>query len=105
MIASLLMFLFVIHFCAHVHVLPNGRIIVHSHAIPQSGKTSKSHSHNYLSLIYFNQVAHAHALAGLALFFVLLLLIFSQLFPFVAPRVSRHSFSLFQRRGPPVAFA
>ena len=105
MIGVLVMFLFMPHYCAHIHVLPNGQIVVHSHALPQGAKSNSTHSHNYLSLIYLNQVSNAGMLSGLGLFFLLLLLLFAQLCIVAFSTASLQSYTTFRRRGPPVLFA
>ncbi len=42
----------------HVHVLSDGRVVVHSHVLPDSGssKSSKSHSHSHKDFAYVSAI-------------------------------------------------
>lgn len=53
-IGSLFSFLFLMMFFAHLHILPDGRIILHSHAIPFSENGKTSHSHSQTSLLFLH---------------------------------------------------
>jgi hypothetical protein len=63
-IVSLFSFLFLMMLFIHLHVLPDGRIILHSHAIPFTGDKETSHTHSQTSLLFLHIFQ-----SGLLLFF------------------------------------
>lgn len=100
-LTSLVSFSFIIYFYAHLHVLPDGRIIVHSHAVPHSPKKGTSHHHTNLELQVLDQqstirvVLYAIALLIFAVFIsTLFTLTFDHFF-------AQPFYILFTRRGPP----
>ena len=101
-LASLIAFSFVVYYYAHLHVLPNGRIVVHSHALPESGK---SHSHSKLELLQLNQFSKLDTALTLVLFAFLALIFVVRYFYFYILQSSFLRHTYFVRRGPPVLSA
>ena len=101
---SLITFVFAIYFYAHLHVLPDGRIVVHSHAMPKGGSANRSHTHTALELLVLDQLSTIKTLVVAALILFLLSLFATSLFPSYTPLAAQASYTLFSRRGPPITF-
>ena len=83
LVASLTLSLYINWFQAHLHILPDGRIIIHSH-LAAKGNTSKgrSHSHSRAELTYL------HLLHTAKLFKIKFIIIFFLFFLFALERIS-----------------
>ena len=57
LLTSLVAFLFLTMYLAHLHVLPDGRVVLHSHALPFNSKGG-SHHHSITSLLFSAIFAH-----------------------------------------------
>lgn len=51
LVSALVAFLFLTMYLAHLHVMPDGRVVLHSHALPLDSK-DESHSHSKTSLLF-----------------------------------------------------
>jgi hypothetical protein len=94
-------FLFIVYFYAHLHVLPNGRIVVHSHALPQEGKSSTSHTHTNLELQVLDHQSNIKIVTFVTGLIFFLVLVVSILFSTHSFHFSQIDFYLFSQRGPP----
>ncbi|MBN1480708.1 hypothetical protein JXA70_10580 [candidate division KSB1 bacterium] len=99
-IASLVAFSFFIYYFAHLHVLSNGRILVHSHALPKGQENGNSHTHSSLELLVLDQSNIFNALfPTIALFLLAIVVLYLPLLR--AYVVQQAAYCLFSRRGPP----
>lgn len=99
-IASLVAFSFFLYYYAHVHVLANGRILVHSHALPKGQENGNSHNHSTLALLVISQSNIFNALFPIIALFVYAIVVFY--LPFLRTHfVQQAAYCLFSRRGPP----
>ncbi len=101
-LASILAFLFIVYFYMHLHVLPDGRIVAHSHALPRTDPSGNSHQHTNLELFVFNQFSGMKSLlAGAVLLFIAALFLASFFYISTSP-ITQVEYAPFSRRAPPV---
>ncbi|MBN1561684.1 hypothetical protein JW998_15640 [candidate division KSB1 bacterium] len=95
---SLCTFSCIVYFYAHLHVLTDGRILVHSHALP---KGEKSHSHTPLELFVLDQQFEQKSVTLAAFILHLFWLALPFLFSSHTQLIAESSPALFYRRAPP----
>ena len=104
-IAALVSFSFFVYYYAHLHVLPNGRIVVHSHAMPKGQENGSSHTHSALELSVINQVSLFKTLLITTIPILLVSIVVTFLFPVCSYFIRQSPHVLFSRRGPPAFIA
>jgi hypothetical protein len=100
--ASILAFVFTVYFNMHVHILPDGRIVAHSHALPQTDPSGNSHQHTNLELIVLNQFSGLKSLLAGAVFLFITTLFLAALFCIYFSPVTQVEYAPFSRRAPPL---
>ncbi len=100
--AAILAFVFTVYFCMHVHILPNGRIVTHSHALPQADPSGDSHQHTNLELIALNYFTGLKSLLAGTVFLFIATLFLAAFFCIPTFPVTQVNDAPFSRRAPPV---
>ena len=99
-VVSLCAFTCLIYFYAHLHVLANGRILVHSHALPK-GEKSGTHTHSNLELFILDQQFEMKTVTFVAFLLYLFCFVLVLLFSSRPQLAAQTSSAIFFRRAPP----
>ncbi len=101
LLISLVAFSFMFFFYAHLHILSDGRVIVHSHALPKSDQSGHQHTHSNMALLAFDAGSNLKTLLVPYLYLLPLLLVFSSLKLTTTRPVFYLVDHLFAQRAPP----
>ncbi len=101
LLISIIAFSFMFFFYAHLHILSDGRIIFHSHALPKS-ESGHQHTHSNMALLAFDAYSNLKTLLVSYLYLLPLLLVFSSLNLTTTRPVLQLVDHLFAQRAPPL---